>query len=294
MEIAAYGIGDFFVNMARIGAINPSIFTYFFDGNSKVQGNRDLEGKNIQIRNPIEIMNLDIDFILIFSQYCDQEIYDNLIDMGINDKNIIRYSSFKHFTKYEDMGKWKRLNEQEDICIACNWYENDSNVETLICIKNNIENELRVKGCLVYTRKSYNTIIITRMKSSKKIIEKEFVGKFDISIPIESNEEVYKVTIDTHNIPHTLLDITKKQSPGGIVNNIDNEKIARNFRKIYEQQNTNFSMHEEDYLLLKNFRKIENCTIVDVGANYGQSILSFLRATDYMKIISFEADPNLK
>lgn len=118
------------------------------------------------------------------------------------------------------------------------------------------------------------------------------MGGASVHFPIISNDVVLKITSYGLEIPHMKLNMRKSQW-NVLTDNISDNEIKKIFLTNMAQLTTNFGYHEEDYLFLRNFREVRDGIILDCGANFGQSAISFLKATNYLQVISFEANPLL-
>lgn len=90
------------------------------------------------------------------------------------------------------------------------------------------------------------------------------------------------------SIPPAEQSDPKKNSEGII----DPNSPKQEFSKTMELQIKDGRIHEEDYWILKSFRRAED-TAVDIGANSGQSIISIRTVNPVIKIVSFEPNPLL-
>lgn len=238
--------------------------------------------------SPRELREDMFDFLIIGSTRYEKEIRSEFLEKGFSIDSLLSAEYIQiqkmHYKKYIYLQNWKEAMEQDPaIEVLGNWYEHDGNVETIISIENRLGYEVEI---CCFTWKD-NGISVVDLKEGKTIR-----GGYCLHFPLKSNSVVLRITAFGLEIPHMKLNL-KKSRWNVLTDKIEDNEIKRIFLTNMTQLTTYFGYHEEDYLFLRNFRDVKDGIILDCGANFGQSIISFLKATDYMRIISFEANPLL-
>lgn len=272
----------------------------------------------------------DYDFILICSTWFNDEIYQELLGLGIAEERIISIKEIiaflayfkrfggaacreafhvsaserantpreyyvmqiQHFLKYNYFAEWEASIA---LCgkaqVVCNWFHDGNTVSSIILIKNTLGRQITISAFSFVRQDVIVTDLRTGGKSLQICMSDDGYGSGVIAA--ESDEMLLKITCKGCDIPHITLDIGESAWYQRLASEVANDGIRENFEKFMRRQTTQFPYHEEDYLFLKNFADVKDLVMVDCGANYGQSIYSFLLATKYMRVLSFEADPQL-
>lgn len=275
MKIAVWGLGDRYRELE--GRMKDGQKQWLLVDRDSAKG-----------MSPDELREDMFDFLIIGSKRYEKEIRSELAGKGFASNSLIssEYMLIEkvHFKKYVYLQHWKEAMEQNPaVRVLGNWYEQDGNVEVIISIEKCMGYEAEI-CCFTWQDKG---ISVVDLKDGK-----HYTGGQNVSFPIMSDGTVLKITSYGLEIPHMKLNI-KKSEWNILTDKIVDDEIKRIFLTNMSQLATNFSYHEEDYLFLRNFKEVRNGIILDCGANFGQSVISFLKATNYMRIISFEANPLL-
>lgn len=198
------------------------------------------------------------------------------------------YYLHKKYTKYEYMKLFQnRVEKNDGITVLNNWTENRGEGWKLIvradCLWRNVKiNFVSFKKITITIRNLMDGDIVY----SATKCEGGYVFNCRGSV-------VMGIHVCEKEIPHIWIE-TEETALSLNYNKIVSRKsvVANQFKDIMEKQTMVTGIHEEDYYLLENFSNLHG-TILDIGGNYGQSIYSFIELTNYMKVISIEANPDL-
>lgn len=242
---------------------------------------------NKKIVPPSEIVYKDYDFCMIGSSKYEDEIRDICEEMGFLKSQLIPTAyltgMWERWKKGEFHSAWKRSIEDENVTVLKNWYVSAGDSVCIIKIENLSFFSINLSFCDLL--KSEKTVeiwdvlsnkLIAKCNSKEKVCWNEIRGEAIIKI-------VIKNSID--RIPWCSLEYTKTK----IRRQLESQKLFGTFMKKYKGM-TDFYFYDEDYLALKQVDA--NGTVLDLGANYGQSMHAFYYLTN-SQIISVEVVPEL-
>ncbi len=226
----------------------------------------------------------EYDCCLIGSETYEKEIEEAAIKFGFKKKQIVPpayiVSEIVKWRKIYTLKTWKETVEDESITVLKNWYCNDGKLECILKISNAWNEILNVKILCV---KAITNVLVQNVTTGAETV---YSASDMIECPLYQNEEIIKISVDSmRGIPWMIL----SKSPTEIKKTIITNKRYDNFINALNNMN-DFYFHDEDYLALRKFKR--SGTIIDVGANYGQSMHAFYKLTN-SKIISVEPVPDL-
>lgn len=242
--------------------------------------------KRILPQNQINVN--DYDLCLIGSFKYEDEIRKELLSLGFNEYQIIPFgyinSLWERWKKKDDFFEiWKKSIEKIPNCLVIkNWYMSGENAECIISIKGSILSEVVLSVFDIYKEK--RNISIVDLSKDKVIKLNEEKLSFDSC----SEESVIKIIVSNAVAGIPWIMIQHNDLP--IKKEIKNSKLGKNLLSTYIQSER-IPYYDEDYMVIK---RAANCngTILDVGAQFGQSLYAFNYLTEQCNIISIEANPN--
>jgi len=257
----------------------------FTDRKEELWGKEIFPGKRIKRLD--EINAKDYDFCVIGSKRYKGSIEEAAIKLGFNKTQLV--STFYVLFNIQKWQKnwflldWENKVNSKNIKVLKKWFVVDNHLECLLQF-----NGLRWTNVLM-------TFLNFPENRSLKLVNvisgKEEIFDLDsaehITYSVTDNSEVVKLVIENElfQIPWISFDVcdteTKKK--------FSSEKRCEEFSATFDEMQ-NFYFHDEDYLALRNFDV--KGTILDIGANYGQSMYAFYKLNG-SKIISVEPVPEL-
>jgi len=230
-----------------------------------------------------EIKAEEYDWCVIGCVAYEASIRDSVKTIGFPDTKILPAvfweSHFASWRKIVNYGLWEQWISNEQIRVVKNWYVNGNHTE---CI-------LWIKGCAGYDIEFKNLQLIED-KTIFKVKKINSVEDESMSLHLNSENEILVVSADTPvpAQPFWLIPDLKKTAQQVA---LEHEKRYKLFSYVREEMQR-FEYHDEDYLALRQFADRKG-TVLDLGANYGQSMYAFYRLLPKAKIISVEAVPEL-
>lgn len=285
LRIFIWGCGT-----AYEGILEDKYIIKYIDTNPEKQG-KIYNGKYVIAPEEVMLYEEDFDYILIGVPHRETEIIEQAQKLGISKERILSSKLY-----YEPVEVWfnesyKSLIENEYITVIKEWYYAEEYKTTIFTV------EKRLGRCLKLLIMPYGglckdfgkrSILIEEISNNKMLYHGTIVGFEEILIPIDSEKMIIKFRISGMGAAYLKADfIDDKLS--SIVNKIQNLETRNAY---YRELDYQFSMkfHERDYSVLKHIPN-DNYVILDIGANLGQSAMSFLSETN-MDVISFEPHPN--
>lgn len=256
----------------------------FTDSNEELWGKDFMGGK--KCLSPDEINFSEYTHFFVGSTKFADEIEGVLKQKGVQQKNIVPCTFlvglWERWKKVETFKKWKSIQENENIHIIKNWFMDGKNASCIIQIENLIGCRVIVEVADIYL-KARNIEITDVMKS---LVVNEFTTKESVEI-VADDISVFKITIQdaTIGIPWITFkyDIAPKEE-------LLRLKRGKEFLRVYSEM-LKFPFYDEDYTVLEKMGN-SGGTILDVGANYGQSMFAFYHLVK-SNIMSFEVQPDL-
>lgn len=261
--------------------------------NNPVKQNSLFHGKPIIA--PALLANYYYDYILISSNKYEEEILGQIEEMKIPLNKILpaKLSGVLIHDRFEKLQH--KLATTEYFKIVKDWYQNNSKREIIVkacnCWGQILMLDIFPYGLFIkngISKKTEGKII--DLGTGKVLFDGQWENVKSFELPLDSDEVVLKISIlgnhscflGTHYADSYLLQEIKNLHSAklqqGLINNL-----------IYC---SNQKYHEKDYSFLEMFNDITNGTIIDIGANLGQSSLSFLKLTK-MDVIAIEPQTNL-
>lgn len=244
-------------------------------------------------QEPEKIADADCGFIYIPSKKYYEEICYNILSLGIEANKIIPHE-YMDMRAYRDRHQrylrvfGKILEKMKDIDAVQEWNEYNGHTSLIIRVRNSSRKELRIIWFAPFIDEPFSVIDVRSGKVLISIEIKNNIGS--IVLPIESDCQLLRITCSGFDIPHIRFEVldTKLSTQ---IESIFPDYVREQFKYWFNALNTNFSFHENDYLLFRNFQSMPDIAIIDCGASCGQSVMSFLYNTTYMKIYCFEPNP---
>lgn len=258
----------------------------FADSNPEKWNTEIMPGKYIIAPDDIETKKYS--FCLVGSEKYEEEIWQSCISMGFPESamipSIFIISSYERWNKIYFYDEWKTNVEKKKIRVVKNWYTQKNNLECIIEIENCLWNDLEISFMCFATDRL--NISIQNMITDEKIQYLSICGEKKV-YRIKSNKELIKIQVEnsTFDVPWMSLAINTSK----LHEMLYQQKRAELFLDAFNMMTTNY-FHDEDYLALKGF--CNKGTIIDLGANYGQSIYAFYHLTN-SRIVAVEAVPEL-
>ena len=291
MNILAYGCSANLLSMRKnIKKLKLNID--YCDSKSSLWGIREnpyVPGDIIKIISPSDVNVTNYDYALVGSSKYENEIKDLLLKLGFLERQILPASIIlyrKNPWRICDYIEEWALNIDSQISILDNWYWHNNGSNTCY-IK--LENSLSPYNLIIV---GINFFCDECKLIVRKLIrggQKEYVLRNGQSVKLYINNtvEIIELSIDCMGpfIPYLLFHIQDEKEN-------QNEIKSTRFEEslVYKKNMERFIYHDQDYLALENFNA--QGTILDIGANFGQSMEAFYTLTK-SNIISVEADPEL-
>ncbi len=244
--------------------------------------------KTIIPRDQINVS--DYAFCIIGSVFYKDEIKEELLNLGFEEYQIIPFgyinSLWERWKKQEEFyTPWKRMVEKySQFRVIKDWYMTNGNAECIIEIQGSILNKA-IFNVLDFYKKKRSIEVIDLAKNEKiELLDEEY----GLCFTIYSDEMVIKLTVRDAavGIPWIMLRNEGLPERERIEKSKLGQNLLRNFIRLER-----IPYYDEDYLAIKRAEKFDG-TILDIGAQFGQSVYAFNYLTKYCNIISIEANPN--
>lgn len=263
----------------------------FTDSNENVWGKvfNFITGKKTIIpRDHIQVN--DYALCLIGSLYYKVEIKEELLKLGFQEYQIIPFgyinSLWERWKKQDEFyTPWKRMVEKySNFRVIKDWYFINGNAECILGIRDSIFNKAIFNVFDVYKQK--RDIEVVDLAINKKIqLNNDECGLY---FNIFSDEMVIKISVKDATIGIPWIMVRNEGLPE--LDTIEKSKLGRNLLRNFIRLER-IPYYDEDYLAIKRAENLKG-TILDIGAQFGQSIYAFSYLTKECKIISIEANPN--
>ena len=238
---------------------------------------------------PLEEVNWSqYEHVIVGSERYEKEIEDMCSQCGVNKCKIIPASYiegiYMRWKKEAYLEEWVKRIENKNIKIVKNWYVVDSRKECIVQITDLCWSTLKLHILGLGIDKVEFKIV--NLSNGEEVI-KTIGSTSEIVYGINEDNVILKFVIEDIKgaIPWITFDVMEKEKKITIKDEIRYE----NFRKFLKSMQR-FYFHDEDYLALRNIDAYG--TILDIGANYGQSMYAFYKLTS-SKIVSVEVVPEL-
>lgn len=285
MKLLVYGCSQ------RIKDILKKIVTCmemldFTDSNPEKWNTEIMCNKNIIPPNSIQID--DYSFCVVGSEKYEKEIWQRCLSMGFPEEVLIPasfiVSQCERWNKIYFYDEWKAITEKNGVRVIRNWYTQKDNLECILDIENCLWNDLEVSFLSFSSEKL--DICIQDMYTDEKVQYSATSGE-KLSYRLKRNKELIRLQVLNEVFDVPWIGFAIKTSELHV--SISSQKRAELFKNAFDQM-TAFYFHDEDYLAVKGFFK--KGTIIDLGANYGQSMYAFYHLTN-SRIVAVEAIPEL-
>ncbi len=286
MKLLVWGIGHmaeslFFPEGMEVDAVDSDI---------KKQG---LTFREKVILAPWMIKKNDYDYILITSELYENDILQQIQDMGFEKQHIIpaRFLGMHIHDWYEK--SHLSLVTTDNFRIVKDWFQNNNNREIIVNIKGQwgkiMNLDIFPYGVFTYGADRAKGRIVD-LGTSECYWEGEWAGVKSIQISLHSDSVVLKIAIEGNHSAYLGVDYQE----GNLLKAVKKIHSAKLREGVIERflYCDNQKYHEKDYSVMEEFFDLSNYTIIDIGANVGQSALSFLKLTR-MDIIAVEPQPNM-
>lgn len=286
LRLFVWGCGQVFEEHREI--IKDEYIVAYVDADVNKQ--KVLHNKPVITPDEIPKHDMEFDYILIGSPKCESQIRQQAIELGICRDRILSSNLFYSPLESLSNNSYMENFESENVRVIKNWHYRNGQKTTIFAIQKKLGEicELLVIpcGCLGNEVDKKEVCIL---ESDNELYRGEITQMTSIEIPVNSENMI--VTFSISGMGSCFLQASFKEGPiAQIINSINNPETRQIFREELEFQ---FSMryHERDYSVLERFADKTDYLILDIGANVGQSAMTFLEITN-MDVISFEPHPS--
>lgn len=258
----------------------------FTDSCSLLWGTEYIRGKCI-LPN-IQINRDEFDFCVIGSRIYSDEIREEILKLGFDNKHIIPFeyinSIWERWKKGVSHKLWCDSIEDKNISIVKNWYMNGSDAVCIIKIQNLLYYNIQIKAFDIYVE--------PRRIEVYDISNDTLLGSFEARKRFTfcniANETLIKVVVKQAvvGIPWCMISYQKSEQLCEVNSCKLGKQLLNTYRHLQE-----FPYYDEDYTVISCVKNYAG-TILDVGANYGQSMFSFYNLSK-SNIVSIEVRPDL-
>ena len=191
---------------------------------------------------------------------------------------------WRRWEKNKTYNSWKKVIENKNVAVIRNWHSSGSDMQCILSVKNagfyQIEMEFMK---LFHHQRKIEVWNVCEGKMVADCLEGE-----SIKWVMDTDEVLLRCVVKNSlgEMPWCTVDVGKTEGR----NEIEKTKRGEAFLSIYKNSMGVSYYYDEDYLALQRIKN--KGTILDVGAQYGQSMYAFYQLTE-SKIISIEAVPEL-
>lgn len=244
--------------------------------------------ENKKIIPAININKNDYCFCIIGSHVYSESIKNTVLKYGFTEDQIVPYDYINNL--WERWKKdnlhviWKKYVEGAHIAVVKNWYMEGENAACIISISNAILHNIIINVLDVYKESR----IITVYDLSKNFLIGQFMSHDNFTLTSDEKNKIIKIEVSKAiiGIPWFSFSVKKNE----FIQKVEQCKVGKQLLSIYGRL-IEFPFYDEDYIVLKRLKEVKG-TILDVGANYGQSFYAFYNLVN-SKIISIEVRPDL-
>lgn len=245
-----------------------------------------------EIIAPEKIKDYDYDYILISSTGYGDQIFKQIKQMGIETNKVIPAELFsvQISSRFERMHR--KIVTTEHFRIVKDWYQNEDRREIIVKVKEKLGHILKIRvfpyGYFMAGADVKNKGRIVDVLTDRIIYEGEWSDLLELDIPIETDAAILKISVAGND--SCFLGVDYKE--GDLLKKIKRmSSVEQQQRFLADLAHCNQNMYQEkDYSVLQQFSALKDYTILDIGANMGQSSLSFLKSTQ-MDVIALEPQP---
>lgn len=258
----------------------------FTDSNSELWNTEYIGGKFI-LPN-IEIIPSNYDFCIIGSKNYSNEILADAKKIGFSDNQIIPFdyinSMWERWKKDIVHNMWRNTVEGNGVSVIRNWHMNGTEAMCILKLSDLCLYDIEVRVFDLYE----DSREIEVYDISRNMLVGVFDTKKSIHFVDSFGDMVLKIVVKNAiiGIPWLMLSYRKTD----LLYRIDARKLGKQFIRVYNKLQS-FPYYDEDYTAIANMCDV-NGTILDVGANYGQSMYAFYNLTK-CNIVSIEVVPDL-
>lgn len=258
----------------------------FTDSNCDMWNKEYVKGKKIISPETVDLSKYS--HYIIGTEKYSNEVRNIFKNMGVNENQIVPFEYinglWERWKKKNSHEIWKKSQEDEHISIIKNWYMDGNDALCIINVSNLIEYELEIISMdILLTPK-----LIEVVNLSNNNVICQFSSKEKVYHKLESNHEILKIRIKNAIVGIPWL--TMRYFKSDALKLTESLKLSKQFLSVYSSLQE-FPYYDEDYTVISRQKDIGG-TILDVGANYGQSLFAFYNMVN-SKIISFEVRPDL-
>lgn len=245
--------------------------------------------KRIKIIPTNKIRKSDYALCMIGSKRMSEEIKKEILNLGFDEKEIVPFEWFNSLwerwkKQYDFFVQWKNSVERDsNIAVIKNWYIKNDDAECIVRIRGEILNKVTIRAVdLCKIKHNIEVVNLSKEETIGTISENGLV--FDVC----SDEMVLKIIVKNaiSGIPWIAFFVDKSKAR----DNIEKSKLGEQLLSAYISSDR-VPYYDEDYLVIHRAAECEG-TILDVGAQFGQSMHAFYRLTNKCNIISIEVNPN--
>lgn len=287
MKIIVWGTGS---DCGKI-EFDPDIEIIAYIDSDKRKLEKNFRGVRVIAPNKLMDYEGEYDYILIGSSKYENEIYDNLMQIGILKNKILPMGVIFNPIDLYYQQMFKKLIESDEIQLMENWSIKNGQKRILLKVNNPLYKDVIIE---VFPYRGLSADKKCVKLWIKDIEDEEVIYSGNVSagelIDISKKKSRLFLEIGVDSIDAPYLIVREKNS----FYSLELEKIIiedlRNSLLSQLHMHETQRYHEKDYAFLENYPSLQTGCILDVGGNVGQSAISFLEITD-RRVYSFEPHP---
>ena len=295
MKLLVWGIGGYSHKYIENGKENYILDEYLVGGidSNKEKQNMHLRGKTIY--SPATPPPEKFDYLLVGSIRYENEIIAHAEEVGLGGQ-IIPFDLW--CCRYQDAfnsGVSFMLKNFTDITIIKNWHVCAGEKEQIILsVTNSLDKILNLK-IIPYGGFGKNFIAYDNDSISIKDISTGITLKSKLfrentfNIELKSNNVILTIEMPLNRFG-ILLPTFVSSETSNAVNKIEQVEVRKSL-KFNTTRINDFCWHDLDYSFLGAFDDLYKYCILDIGANVGQSSITFLKNSS-ANIVAYEPNPN--
>lgn len=229
----------------------------------------------------------DYSFCIIGSRNYENEIREICVQKGFPKSRIITVDyitgHWRRWEKSKAHNSWKKYVENENIQVVRNWHANGSDMQCVLSIKNAAFCCVEMDFLKLFSHEK--KVEIWNISTGQKPAD-GFLGE-KIKLLMDGDEALLRIAVKDalDEIPWCTVDVVKSEER----KTIETLKRGNAFLRTFHHMSS-FCYYDEDYIALQRVKG--KGTILDVSAQFGQSMYAFYQLTE-SKIVSIEAVPEL-
>lgn len=290
-KILVYGCSVYAINILENLDIDYDMldFTDSDDKKKVVSLRRKPEGGSLDKRIiPSAMVKVDdYAFCVIGSKNYENEIREICKQKGFLESRIISVNyiigHWRRWEKSKIYNSWKKSIENENVEVIRNWHASGRDMQCVLCIRNAAFCQIEMEFLKLFNHKKKVEVwnVCEENQMTDCLTGEQIKWKMNM------NEVLLRIVVKNSldEIPWCTVDVLKSDGR----NAIETIKRGETFLNTYKSLSS-FYYYDEDYLALQRIKN--KGTILDVGAQYGQSMYAFYWLTE-SKIISIEVVPEL-